>query len=36
MLLSIDSNIFSQSLNEYNLAGLALATVKGSSQILQC
>ena len=28
MLLSIDSNIFSQSLNEYNLAGLALATVK--------
>ena len=28
VLLSIDSNIFSQSLNEYNLAGLALATVK--------
>ena len=28
VLLSINSNIFSQSLNEYNLAGLALATVK--------
>ena len=28
VLLSVNSNIFSQSLNEYNLAGLALATVK--------
>ena len=28
VLLSINSNIFSQSLNEHSLAGLALATVK--------